>query len=131
MKLVHAALWTDDLERSRVFYETYFGGTDNGKYVNPKKGFASYFLTFQGGAALEIMQRSDVSDRIPTGKEYIGLAHLAFSVGTRADVEAMIERLRKDGYPITGEPRLTGDGFYEGAFLDPDGNRVEVIADTK
>lgn len=131
MKLVHAALWTDDLERSRAFYETYFGGTGNEKYVNPKKGFASYFLTFEGGAALEIMQRTDVSERIPGSKEYIGLAHIAFSVGTRADVDVMIERLSKDGYLIVGEPRQTGDGFYEGAFLDPDGNRVEVVADTE
>ena len=131
MKLAHAALWTDDLERSRAFYETYFRASGGEKYVNPKKGFASYFLTFEGGAALEIMQRTDVTARIPLGEERIGLAHIAFTVGSRGDVDAMIERFRKDGYPVTGEPRFTGDGFYEGAVLDPDGNRVEVAADPK
>lgn len=40
----------------------------------------------------------------------------------------MIERFRSDGYKIAGEPRTTGDGYYEGAVLDPDGNIVEVIA---
>jgi lactoylglutathione lyase len=40
----------------------------------------------------------------------------------------MIEQLRRDEYTIIGEPRTTGDGFYEGAFLDPDGNHIEVIA---
>lgn len=39
----------------------------------------------------------------------------------------MIERFRQDGYTIYGEPRFTGDGYYEGAILDPDGNIVEIV----
>ena len=40
----------------------------------------------------------------------------------------MIEQFRSDGYKIVGEPRITGDGYYEGAVLDPEGNIVEMIA---
>lgn len=126
MQLTHIAIWTNELERSKDFYVKYFGGKSNEKYVNPKKGFASYFVTFEGGASLEIMQRTDITEE--KNGEYIGLAHFAFSVGTKENVDGMIEQLRRDGYTIIGEPRTTGDGFYEGAFLDPDGNHIEVIA---
>ncbi len=40
----------------------------------------------------------------------------------------MIELFRENGYTVLGEPRTTGDGFYEGAIADPDGNIVEIIA---
>ena len=53
MQLTHIAIWTNELERSRDFYIKYFNGKSNEKYVNPKKGFASYFVTFEGGASLE------------------------------------------------------------------------------
>lgn len=126
MQLTHIAIWTNELERAREFYVKYFNGKSNEKYVNPKKGFASYFVTFEGGAALEIMQRTDV-----TGEKeglFIGLAHFAFSVGSKENVDGMIELFRKEGYTILGESRTTGDGFYEGSISDPDGNIVEIIA---
>ena len=126
MQLSHIAIWTNELERSRDFYVKYFKGKSNEKYVNPKKGFASYFVTFEGGASLEIMQRTDITRE--SSDVYIGLAHFAFSVGSKEKVEAMIEQFRTDGFRITGEPRTTGDGYYEGAVMDPDGNIVEVIA---
>lgn len=126
MQLTHVALWTNDLERLRSFYVTYFGGKSHEKYTNPKKGFASYFVTFESGSSLEIMQRNDISD-IYT-REHIGLAHIAFLVPSRAEVHRQIDRLRSDGYTISGEPRLTGDGYYEGAVLDPDGTPVEIVA---
>ena len=120
MQLTHIAIWTNELERAREFYVNYFNGKSNEKYVNPKKGFASYFISF------EVMQRTDVTEE----KEglFIGLAHFAFSVGSKENVNKMIELFRKEGYSILGEPRTTGDGFYEGAVSDPDGNIVEVIA---
>ena len=126
MQLTQIAIWTNELERSRDFYVKYFSGKSNEKYVNPKKGFASYFVTFEGGASLEIIQRADITRE--STDVFIGLAHFAFSVGSKEKVDAMIERFRSDGFRITGEPRTTGDGYYEGAVMDPDGNIVEVIA---
>lgn len=126
MQLTHIAIWTNELERSRDFYVKYFKGKSNEKYVNPKKGFASYFVTFEGGASLEIMLRADITRE--STDVFIGLAHFAFSVGSKEKVDAMIEQFRTDGFRITGEPRTTGDGYYEGAVMDLDGNIVEVIA---
>lgn len=126
MQLTHIAIWTNELERSRDFYVKYFGGKSNEKYVNPKKGFASYFVTFEGAASLEIMQRTDIT--VENDGVYIGLAHFAFSARSKEGVDQKIEQFRRDGYTILGEPRTTGDGFYEGSVADPDGNIIEIVA---
>ncbi len=39
----------------------------------------------------------------------------------------LTERLRADGHPVLSEPRITGDGYYESAVGDPDGNLVELV----
>lgn len=119
-------MWTNDLERLRTFYLTYFEGKSNEKYVNSQKGFASYFITFGGGASLEIMQRVDITRSYP--KEQIGLAHIAFYAGSKDKVNERVEKFRNDGYTVYSEPRFTGDGYYEGAILDPDGNIIEIVA---
>jgi lactoylglutathione lyase len=124
MKIEHIALWTPDLEQSRVFYETYFGVTASKKYRNIKTQFESYFLTFEDGARLEIMQRPDIHQRIE--QPALGWHHLAMSVGSQKAVNTLTERLRKAGYTIASEPRTTGDGYYESVVLDPDGNAVEI-----
>ncbi len=126
MQLTHVALWTANLERLHDFYVTRFGGRSNEKYENPAKGFASYFISFEGGASLEIMQRTDITGVMPNG--CIGLTHIAFHAGSMDNVNEQIERLRAAGFLITGEPRFTGDGYYEGVALDPDGNAVEIVA---
>ncbi len=55
-----------------------------------------------------------------------GLAHIAVAVGSREKVNALTEQLRNDGYAILGEPRVTGDGYYESVAADPEGNRIEI-----
>lgn len=128
-RLDHLALYTTQLEEIRAFYMTYFQATSNEKYVNPRKGFESYFLSFGGEARLEIMQKVGISSTgYTSGEEMAGLTHLALSVGSRERVDALTEQLRADGYPVVGEPRTTGDGYYESVILDPDGNRVELVA---
>ena len=59
-------------------------------------------------------------------EEFLGWAHIAISVGSREKVDKLTERFRNDGYVIAGEPRVTGDGFYESVVLDPEGNRIEM-----
>lgn len=123
----HVAIWTTDLERSRSFYESWFGGTAGELYHNPKKDFKSYFIRFESGARLELMFNPDIA-KIRTSQKSgeIGYAHIAISVGSEENVERLTEELRLNGYEIAGEPRRTGDGYYESVVLDPDGNRVEI-----
>lgn len=130
MKIDHIALWVRDLDQMRTFYETYFGATANEKYTNVGKEFSSYFLTFpDGGSRLEIMQMPGIRDTKSDALwQFMGLIHFAISVGSKDAVDALTQQLRSDGYAIVGEPRHTGDGYYESVILDPEGNRIEVTA---
>ena len=48
-------------------------------------------------------------------------AMMKFPIGVQS-----FEQLRNDGYTVLSEPRITGDGCYESAIADPEGNRVEI-----
>ena len=128
MKIEHLAIWVDDIELIRQFYMKYFELTCGDKYVNPKRNYTSYFLSFgEGKSRIELMYIPDMKEPVNRG-QMKGLAHLAISVGGKDAVNALTERLRKDGYMIAGEPRTSGDGYYESVVLDPEGNCVEIVA---
>lgn len=127
MKIEHIAIWVKDLEKMRTFYERYFQGKAGQLYHNPKKQFYSYFLSFETGSRLELMYRPDIPNNInDLMKQYIGLIHFAISVGSKDKVDSLTEILRQDGFKIVGNPRTTGDGYYESVVLDPEGNRIEI-----
>ena len=126
MRIEHIAIWTADLEKLKKFYTSYFNAEAGAKYINQKKEFQSYFLRFDSGARLEIMQKSGVDSANNSGQESTGLAHFAISVGTSEAVDQLTERLSLDGYNVVGQVRWTGDGYYESVVLDPDGNRIEI-----
>ena len=125
MRIEHIALYVNDLESTRKFFETYFGTTASQKYHNTTTDFQSYFLTFQDGARLEIMTRPDLSDSGDLLNRF-GYAHIAFCVGSKEAVDALSLRLSQDGYPVISGPRTTGDGYYECCILGPEGNVIEI-----
>lgn len=125
MKIEHLAVWVSDLELMKAFYEKYFDAKANEIYHNPKKGFHSYFLSFEHETCrLELMARKDITQRL--GSEVLGWAHLAVALGSKEKVDQLTDRLKQDGYSVKGEPRTTGDGYYESVILDPEGNIVEL-----
>ena len=126
MRIEHIALWTFDLERTKHFYEKYFDAKAGPKYFNPTKNFASYFLSFKDGCRLEIMQMPGIIPLDDKEKQHEGFIHFAVSVGDKNAVDSLTEKLRTEGVKIAGEPRWTGDGYYESVVLDPDGNRIEI-----
>lgn len=128
MKIDHIAIWTYNLEGLRNFYMHYFDASSNITYYNHSKEFRSYFLSFENGCRLELMEMPNIpkSKNDPL-KQFTGIIHFAINVGSKENVNNIIEILRKDGFKIVSEPRRTGDGFYEGIVLDPDGNRIEVM----
>jgi lactoylglutathione lyase len=127
MHIEHIALWTYDLERLRYFYVSYFHATASEKYTNSAHQFESYFLSFDSGARLEIMRMSGIpASRNDVQAQFTGYIHLALSVGSNQQVDALTLRLRNDGYRMLDGPRTTGDGYYESVVLDPDGNRIEI-----
>lgn len=126
MRIDHIAIWADDIELLRAFYTRYFNLTSGALYTNPTKRFTSCFLSFgDGGARIELMHIPGLLHQEKNGTMK-GLAHFAVSVGDRQTVDALTERLRSDGYTVLGEPRTTGDGYYESVIADPEGNRIEI-----
>jgi lactoylglutathione lyase len=130
MRLEHVAVWTRDLERLRAFYARYFGARAGAMYRSrTRPGFVSYFLDFPaGGGRLEIMTLPALA-AAPTPPA-AGYAHLALTVGSRAEVEALTARMRDEGVPVVSAPRQTGDGYFEAVVEDPDGNAVEIAAES-
>lgn len=126
MKIEHIAVWVRDLEVMKNFYQSYFKMTCNEKYINEKKGFSSYFLSFNDGARLEIMHRNDILEHNFNRAIHYGFTHLSISVDGKENVDLLTEKLRNDCYIIAGEARTTGDGFYESVILDPEGNSIEI-----
>ncbi|PES82582.1 glyoxalase/bleomycin resistance/extradiol dioxygenase family protein [Bacillus anthracis] len=124
MKIEHVAIWVNDLEGMCDFYKLYFGGEENSLYHNPKKQFESYFITFEGGARLELMKQVGIDDALQT--QTIGYAHIAFSVGSEKKVNELTSTLREAGYAVLNGPRTTGDGYYESVVSDPEGNQIEI-----
>ncbi|MCL1964828.1 MAG: VOC family protein [Firmicutes bacterium] len=123
----HVALYVSDIEKMKNFYVKYFNGTSNEIYHNPQNEFYSYFITFEDGAKLELMQNGAVTrSHNEVEQAYLGLVHLAFSVGSAEKVNTLTQQLVKDGYIKGGGPRTTGDGYYESLIFDPELNRVEI-----
>jgi len=127
--IAHLALYCTDLEGMRAFYMKYFGASSNERYTNDKKGFHSYFLSFgESPMRLELMTRLDVNEGGGTQHiEQLGLTHFAIQLASDSAVDDLTTLLREDGYTIAGEPRRTGDGYYESIVLDPEGNRLELV----
>ena len=125
MRIEHAAIYVNDIEAEREFFTRYFGATAGEMYRNRNTGFRSYFLSFDGGARLELMTAPELAD-MDKPPLRTGFAHLAFAVGSRSEVDALTARLRADGYAVVSGPRVTGDGYYESCVLDAEGNRVEI-----
>lgn len=121
------ALWVKDLEEVKSFYIRYFGMESSEKYINAKKQYSSYFLSFPGSETrLEIMNRPDIAEHQGNKGKTHGLAHISISVGSRERVQMLTKQIQKDGFPLVGEPRITGDGYFESVVLDPEGNLVEI-----
>ncbi len=138
MKIEHIAIWVKDIDRVCKFYRKYFGGVVHPIYHNSAKQFTSRFITFDDGARLEVMHRPDIDvernvgiDKIVSHEtlsdtQHLGFTHLSFSVGSKEEVDRLTQQMSSEGIPVVGQPRTTGDGYYESLVLDPEGNRIEI-----
>lgn len=125
MRIEHIAMYVNDLEAARDFFIRYLSGKADGGYHNQSSGFRSYFISFDDGARLEIMKKPEMTD---PKKEMnrTGYAHIAFSVGSKENVDRVTERLKADGYQVISGPRTTGDGYYESCILAVEDNQIEI-----
>lgn len=127
MELEHIAVYVNNLEAMKDFYVQHFQATPNQKYHNPRTGLETYFLSFAGGARLEIMRRPDVTGK-SAGEHTPGYTHISFKVGSPEKVVELTQQLQQVGCPLLNGPRTTGDGYYESVLTDPEGNMIELVA---
>lgn len=125
MYIEHIAMYVSDLEKTRDFFVKYFDATSNEGYHNKKTNFRSYFLSFDDGARLEIMNKPQMEDdeKVLNRTGYI---HIAFSLGSKKAVDELTEKMRKDGYSVVNGPRITGDGYYESCIIGIEENQIEI-----
>lgn len=125
MKIEHIAMYVNDLEAAKYFFVNYLGASSNDGYHNTKTDFRSYFLTFDDGARLEIMNKPGMID---TEKSLArtGYIHIAFSVGSKEKVDELTQQLKNAGYEVVSGPRTTGDGYYESCIIGIEGNQIEI-----
>ncbi len=129
MKVDHMALNVANLEETKAFFTKYFGAQANDGYYNPTTGLRTYFLTFEDGFRLEIMNRPNMTPGTKAENHLTaGYIHLAFGVGSKEKVDSLTSELEGDGYTILSQPRTTGDGYYESCVLDSEGNQIEIVA---
>ena len=62
MRIEHAAMYVNDIEAEKEFFTRYFGASAGEMYHNKNTGFSSYFLSFDGGARLELMTAPELQD---------------------------------------------------------------------
>jgi lactoylglutathione lyase len=130
MTIDHVAIWTTHLEKMKDYYVRYFNGIANKKYRNDEKQYESYFVSFDSGTRIELMQKPGIPENLndTVEKQYLGIIHLAFGVENMSLVNQKLNELSDAGYKILRGPRKTGDGYWEFETLDPDNNRIEVSA---
>lgn len=118
-KIHHFALYAKDIENLKQFYIENFNAKAGRLYSNPKTGFSSYFITFNSGCKLELMN-------LTGNYSHLGYNHVAISVGSKSEVDRITEELINKGFKINSGPRLTGDGYYESVITDTEGNQIEI-----
>lgn len=125
MKIEHIAMYVNDLETARDFFVKYFNGRSNDGYHNKTTDFRSYFISFDDGARLEIMNKPQMEEPEKTLNR-TGYVHIAFSVGSKERVDELTQRLQRDGFAVVSDPRTTGDGYYESCVVVIEGNQIEI-----
>ena len=125
MRIEHIAMYVNELEQARDFFVKYLGGVSNDGYHNKTTGFRSYFISFDDGARLEIMNKPSMDD-LEKSVNRTGYIHIAFSVGSVEEVDRLTSELKLDGFEVLSGPRTTGDGYYESCIVSFEGNQIEI-----
>ena len=125
MKIEHVAMYVNNLETARDFFVKYLGGKSNDGYHNVNTDFRSFFISFDDGARLELMNKPGLVDA-EKQLTRTGYIHIAFSVGSKEKVDELTDRLKNDGFEVVSGPRTTGDGYYERCIVAIEGNQIEI-----
>ncbi|MBF0777146.1 VOC family protein [Streptococcus cuniculi] len=124
--LHHIEINVSNLAKSRLFYDRLFEDLGYERYQEWEAGFSyRYKSTY-----LVFVQTEEVYQEAPYHRKQTGLNHIAFCLPTKAQVDALRERLRADGVPLLYDgsyPYAGGANHYAVFFEDPDRIKIEVV----
>ena len=61
-------------------------------------------------------------------RQATGIIHLSLALGSEEAVNKITSKVASMGLRVLSKPRITGDGYFESSFLDPEGNMIELTA---
>ena len=118
----------DDLERSLLFYRDGLGLPTQGIVGTEFEHGAVAFFDLQHGVKLALWPRRSIAHdstlplQAPSATEFT----IGHNVGSREEVDAVLEQATRAGATITKPAGDTFWGGYAGYFQDPDGHLWEV-----
>ena len=126
LKLDHISLEVKDFTKANKFYKALVKAAGL-KRLMGGKGWVGYgnreFQLFLG-----VPDKPRVKRAQPTGEEFVIMDHLAFTLGSRKEVDTLAAALIKAGFkpvfPAQEYPDF-GPGFYAVTFCDPSNNVLE------
>jgi lactoylglutathione lyase len=96
------------------------------KISQQKTGWENYFLSSpEGGARIELLSHADMPELL-TNRQATGIVALSIALGSETKVNQMTQKVASLGRQILSNHRVTGDGYYESSFLDPEGIMIEL-----
>lgn len=127
-------LAVEDLERSLSFYRA-LGLESPGVIASEFPGDedmaagAIALFELEGGLILSVFPRGELSKdaKVPTPVPGSGLFSIGHAVGTREEVDALLEAAERAGGTVTVKAYDRPFGVYSGYFQDPDGHLWEIL----
>lgn len=127
-KLKVLTLAVSDLEASLRFYRDGLGLPTKGIIGQEFDHGAVAFFELAGGLMLALWPAASLAKDagIAVTRERLGAVSLGHVVGSKAEVDAVMEAAAKAGAAIIGKPQDRFWGGYSGYFHDPDGHLWEI-----
>ncbi len=125
--LHHVEIYVSDLNQSKAFWSWLLNKLGYTQSAAWKQGFSFK----KDGTYLTFVQTEAKYLDAEYHRCRVGLNHLAFSVPTRAEVDAFHQALLEKQVPLLYEekyPFAGGKDYYAVFFEDPDRMKVEVVS---
>lgn len=127
-RLTVLTLGVDDLDRSLAFYRDGLGLPTQGIVGREFEHGAVAFFDLQSGVRLALWPRDDIAHdaKVPRTAHSPTEFTIGHNVGSREEVDAVIDQARRAGAKIVKPAGDTFWGGYAGYFQDPDDHLWEV-----
>ncbi len=130
-RITTITLWVNDLERSLVFYRAGLRLPTQGIVGTEFEDGAVVFFNLNDDLLLALYPRAALAKdaNIPPSAPSASEFSIGHNVGSKAEVDAVMQQAKTAGAHITDPARDRFWGGYSGYFQDPDGHLWEVAWD--